>query len=328
MSTKSLKVIVTRRLPESVEARLTALFNTTLNTDDTLFTRADLEAAMQTADVLVSTLNDSIDAKLLAKAGKQLKLIANYGSGFDHIDVKAAQKRKIAVSNTPSGPAADTADMAMALILAVTRRFKEGSAVMSSGDWSGWSPSDFLGTRVQGKKLGILGMGRVGTELARRARAFGMDIHYHNRNKVHPATEKELNATYWDSLKLMLTDIDVLSVSCPYNSKTAKILNKQSLALMKPDAFLINTARGELIDEDVLADMLKNGKLAGAGLDVLERGHEINPALRDLNNLMLLPHMGSATKEARQEMGEKLVYNIKMMEDGHRPPNLILPNMV
>ncbi|GHA50278.1 D-glycerate dehydrogenase [Amylibacter ulvae] len=328
MSTKSLKVIVTRRLPESVEARLTALFNTTLNATDTLFTRSDLETAMQSADVLVSTLNDSIDAKLLAKAGNQLKLIANYGSGFDHIDVKAAQKRKIAVTNTPSGPASDTADMAMALILAVTRRFKEGSAVMSSGDWTGWSPSDFLGTRVQGKKLGILGMGRVGTELAKRARAFGMDIHYHNRKRVHPATEKELNATYWDSLKLMLTDVDVLSVNCPFNSKTAKILNKRSLALMKPDAFLINTARGELIDEDVLADMLKNGKLAGAGLDVLERGHEINPALRDLNNLMLLPHMGSATKEARQEMGEKLVYNIKMMEDGHRPPNLILPNMV
>ena len=328
MPTKSVKLIVTRRLHETVEDRLTTLFDATLNTDDHPFSQDDLIEAMKTADVIVPSLNDQITAKMLAQAGPQLKLIANYGSGFDHIDVKAAKKRGIAVSNTPGGPASDTADMAIALILTVMRRFKEGSAVMTSGDWAGWSPSEFLGARVQGKKLGILGMGRVGTELARRARAFGMEIHYHNRKPVHEVTAAELGATYWDSLKLMLTDIDILSVNCPYNKSTAKILNKTALGLLKPTAYLINTARGELIDEAVLAEMLRSGRLAGAGLDVLERGHGVNPILRDLDNVMLLPHMGSATQEARIEMGEKLVYNIKMFEDGHRPPNLILPSMI
>lgn len=328
MTSKNLSVVVTRRLPERVEARLAELFNATLNTDDTLFTRERLADAMKTADVLVTTLSDKIDSKLLANAGPNLKLIANYGFGYDHIDVKAAHKRKIAVSNSPSSNASDTADMAIALMLTVMRRFKEGSNVMTSGAWEGWSPSAFLGTRVGGKKLGIIGMGRVGTEIARRAKAFKMDVHYHNRKRVHEGIETEVGATYWDSLKLMLAEVDILSINCPYNKSTHHLLNKHSMGLLKPEAVIINTARGGIIDEDSLISLLKAGKIAGAGLDVLEHGTEINADFRDLPNVMLLPHMGSATEEARIEMGEKVIFNIKMMEDGHRPPNLVIPSML
>lgn len=328
MKSKKMTVVVTRRLPAMVEARLSELFDVQLNESDVPFTRDQLVAALKTADVLVSTLNDRIDAKLLKEAGPNLKLIANYGSGFDHIDVKAAHKRKIAVANSPFATIADTADMAIALLLAVARRFKEGANLMSSGDWAGWSPSALLGQSVGGKKLGILGLGRVGTETARRAKAFGLDIHYHSRNEVHPAIAEELNATYWPSLKVMLAEIDILSVSCPYTKATHHLLNRNTLGLLKPSAIIINTARGGIIDEAALADLLDQGKLAGAGLDVLEHGQDINPVLRAAPNVMLLPHMASATKEARQAMGETVIYNIKMMEDGHRPPNLILPNMV
>lgn len=328
MTTGKLSVVVTRRLPEAVETRLKELFNVELNEDDLPFTRERLVDAMQRADVLVPTLNDTIDARALAQAGEKLRLIANYGAGFDHIDVQTARQRGILVSNTGGVLTDDTADMAMALILTVMRRFREGSNVMQSGDWQGWSPSAYLGSRVGGKRLGILGMGRIGAAVARRARAFGLQIHYHNRKKVHPTTEAELEATYWESLDQMLSRVDILSINCPHTPSTFHLLNARRLKLMKPTAFVVNTSRGEVIDENAFTRMLRAGELAGAGLDVFEKGEEINPRLRGLDNVMLLPHMGSATNEGRLEMGEKVIINIKTFADGHRPPDQVVPAMM
>lgn len=328
MTTGKLSVVVTRRLPEAVETRLKELFNVELNEDDVPFTRERLVDAMQRADVLVPTLNDTIDARALAQAGEKLRLIANYGAGFDHIDVQTARQRGILVSNTGGVLTDDTADMAMALILTVMRRFREGSNVMQSGDWQGWSPSAYLGSRVGGKRLGILGMGRIGAAVARRARAFGLQIHYHNRKKVHPTTEAELEATYWESLDQMLSRVDILSINCPHTPSTFHLLNARRLKLMKPTAFVVNTSRGEVIDENAFTRMLRAGELAGAGLDVFEKGEEINPRLRGLDNVMLLPHMGSATNEGRLEMGEKVIINIKTFADGHRPPDQVVPAMM
>ncbi|MBZ0128666.1 MAG: D-glycerate dehydrogenase [Rhodobacteraceae bacterium] len=323
-----LSVVVTRRLPEAVETRLKELFNVELNESDVPFSREQLVAAMQRADVLVPTLNDEIDQRVLAQAGEKLRLIANYGAGFDHIDVQTARQRGILVSNTPGVLTDDTADTTMALILMTMRRFKEGSNVMQSGDWNGWSPSAFLGARVGGKRLGILGMGRIGQAVARRARPFGLQIHYHNRKKVHPAIEDELEATYWESLDQMLSRIDILSINCPHTPSTFHLLNARRLKLMKPSAFVVNTSRGEVIDENAFTRMLRAGDLAGAGLDVFERGNVVNPRLRGLDNVMLLPHMGSATHEGRLEMGEKVIINIKTFADGHRPPDQVVPAML
>lgn len=328
MSLRKLSVVVTRRLPQAVETRLGELFDVTLNETDTPMSRDQLMAAMRTADVLVPTLNDTIDAGMLAAAGENMRLIANYGSGVDHIDVATARQRGIMVCNTPGVLADDTADMTMALILATMRRFKEGSSHMQSGEWQGWSPSAFLGARLGGKKLGILGMGQVGSGVAKRAAAFGMDVHYHNRNQVHPETEKSLNATYWKSLDQMLANMDVVSINCPHTPSTFHLLNARRLKLMKPSAFIINTSRGEVVDENALTRMLRAGELAGAGLDVFEHGNEINPRLRGLDNVMLLPHMASATEEARVEMGEKVIINIKTFADHHRPPDRIVPSML
>ncbi|NOX41231.1 MAG: D-glycerate dehydrogenase [Alphaproteobacteria bacterium] len=323
-----LNVIVTRRLPGAVENRLKELFSVELNRTDTPFSREQLTEAMARADILVPTLNDTIDASLLSQAGPNLRLIANYGSGFDHIDVQTARQRGILVSNTPGVLTDDTADMTMTLILTVMRRFKEGANLMQSGDWQGWSPSALLGARVGGKRLGILGMGRIGGAVARRAHSFGMQIHYHNRKRIHVDTETSLDATYWESLDQMLARVDVLSINCPHTPSTFHLLNARRLRLMKPTAFVVNTSRGEVIDENAFTRMLRAGKLAGAGLDVFEKGHEINPRLRGLDNVMLLPHMGSATQEGRLEMGEKVIINIKTFADGHRPPDQIVPSML
>jgi len=323
-----LTVVVTRRLPEAVETRLKELFDVELNTSDTPFSRAELVSAMQRADVLVPTLNDHIDAGALAQSGERLRLIANYGAGVDHIDVQTARQRGILVSNTPGVLTDDTADMTMALILTVMRRFKEGSNIMQSGQWDGWAPSALLGQRVGGKRLGILGMGRIGQAVARRAKPFGLQIHYHNRKKVHAAIETELEATYWESLDQMLSRVDILSINCPHTPSTFHLLNARRLKLMKPSAFVVNTSRGEVIDENAFTRMLRAGELAGAGLDVFEHGTEVNPRLRGLDNVMLLPHMGSATEEGRLEMGEKVLINIKTFADGHRPPDQVVPAML
>ncbi|WP_323040434.1 D-glycerate dehydrogenase [Gemmobacter sp.] len=328
MPAKRLSVVVTRRLPEAVETRMTELFDVTLRDPDTRMSRDELAAAMRAADVLVPCVTDQIDANLLAQAGDKLRLIANYGAGVDHIDVATARQRGILVSNTPGVLSDDTADMAMALILGVLRKVPQGMAEMASGNWQGWSPMANLGHRVGGRRLGILGMGRTGLAVARRARAFGMQIHYHNRRRLRPEVEAEVEATYWESLDQMLARVDVLSINCPHTPSTFHLLNSRRLRLMKPTAVIVNTSRGEVIDENALVRALKGGEIAGAGLDVYEHGTEINPALRELPGVVLLPHMGSATTEGRVEMGEKVILNIKTFADGHRPPDQVVPGML
>ncbi len=328
MPAQSLKVVVTRRLPEPVEARMGELFETELRQDDAPMSREELAEAMRRADVLVPTITDRIDQALLARAGDRLKLIANYGAGVDHIDIQTARQRGILVSNTPGTVTEDTADMTMALILATTRRIPEGLALMQSGRWQGWAPTAMLGGRLAGRRLGILGMGRIGQAVARRAAAFGMQVHYHQRHRLRSETEQELAATWWESLDQMVARMDILSINCPHTPSTFHLMNARRLKLMKPTAVIVNTSRGEVIDENALTRMLRAGEIAGAGLDVFEHGSEVNPRLRELKNVVLLPHMGSATLEGRLEMGEKVIINIKTFEDGHRPPDLVVPGVL
>jgi glyoxylate reductase len=328
MPTKKPLVIVTRKLPEQVETRMRELFDARLNLDDTPMTAAQLAEAMTSADVLVPTITDHIDAGLIAKAGPNLKLIANFGAGVDNIDVQAATNRGILVTNTPGVLTEDTADMTMALILAVPRRLVEGVAALEEDRFRGWSPNWMLGNRLQGKRLGIVGMGRIGQAVARRARAFGLQIHYHNRKQVGPDIEQELEATYWDSLDQMLARMDIVSVNCPHTPATYHLLSARRLKLMKPSAYIVNTARGEVIDENVLALMLEKGELSGAGLDVFENEPAVNPKLLKARNVVLLPHMGSATIEGRIDMGEKVIVNIRSLVDGHKPPDRVIPAML
>ena len=328
MSGQKLSVVVTRRLPEAVETRMSELFDVDLREDDRPMSRSDLVAAMNRADILVPCVTDQIDAGLLGQAGDKLKLIANYGAGVDHIDVHTARQRGILVSNTPGVVTEDTADMTLALILAVTRRIPEGLAVMQAGKWDGWSPTALMGGRIGGKRLGILGMGRIGQAVARRAAAFGMQVPYHNRRRLHEDIETELEATYWESLDQMIARVDILSINCPHTPSTFHLMNARRLKLMKPSAVIVNTSRGEVIDENALTRMLRSGDISGAGLDVFEHGKDVNPRLRELENVVLLPHMGSATVEGRVEMGEKVIINIKTFADGHRPPDLVVPNML
>ena len=289
--------------------------------------RDELAAAASGVDVLVPTITDDIDQAVLSASDGRLKLIANYGAGIDHIDMAAAHRLGILVCNTPGVLTEDTADMVLCLILAVSRRLREGLKVMQSGHWTGWSPTALRGSRVGGKRLGILGMGRIGTAVAKRAKAFGMQIHYHNRNRVDGRIEAELEATYWESLDQMASRMDIVSVNCPHTPSTFHLINDRRLKLMKSDAIIVNTSRGEVIDQNALTRALRSGAIAGAGLDVLERGLEINPRLRDLENVVLLPHMGSATIEAREEMGQKVLLNIQTYADEHQPPDLVVPGL-
>jgi glyoxylate reductase len=323
-------VVVTRRLPEPVETRMRELFQTRLNIDDRPMSEVELVEAMKTADVLVPTVTDRIDAKMIGEAGEKLKLIANFGNGVDNIDVDAAVKRGIFVTNTPGVLTEDTADMTMALILSVPRRLAEGAAVLREGrKWDGWSPTWMLGHRIGGRRLGILGMGRIGTAVARRARPFGLSIHYHNRRPVESRVEEELEATYWDNLDQMLARIDILSVNCPATPATFHLLSARRLKLMRPGAVIVNTARGTIIDEAALISALEEGVLAGAGLDVFEHEPAVDPRLLKLaqeGRVVLLPHMGSATLEGRVDMGETVIINIRTWMDGHKPPNRVLPS--
>jgi glyoxylate reductase len=325
---KKLLVVVTRKLPDSVETRMRELFEVELKLDDRPMTQAELVKAAQRADVLVPTVTDEIDAKLIDQAGEGLKLIANFGNGVDNIDVPAAHKRGITVTNTPGVLTEDTADMTMALILAVPRRLAEGLEILEHGKWQGWSPTWMLGHRIWGKRLGIIGMGRIGTAVARRAKAFGMSIHYHNRRRVAARIEEELDATYWESLDQMLARMDIISVNCPHTPATYHLLSARRLKLMKKDAIIVNTSRGEVIDENALARMLEANELGGAGLDVFEHEPAVNPRLLRSNKAVLLPHMGSATLEGRIDMGEKVIINIKTWVDGHNPPDRVLPSML
>ncbi|HAY90913.1 MAG TPA: D-glycerate dehydrogenase [Rhodobacteraceae bacterium] len=328
MSGNRTKVVLTRRLPEPVETRLKELFDVTLRDHDTPMSRAELVDAVKTCDVLVPTITDKIDAGLLGQAGENLKLIANFGAGIDHIDVETARQRGILVSNTPDVVTEDTADMAMALLMAVVRKIPQGLQAMQSGEWTGWSPTAYLGGRLGGRRLGILGMGRIGQAVARRASAFGMQIHYHNRRRLRPEIEDTLGATYWESLDQMVARMDILTINCPHTPSTFHLMNARRLRLLKPSAVIVNTSRGEVIDENALTRMLRANELAGAGLDVYEHGTDINPRLRELENVVLLPHMGSATLEGRIEMGEKVIINIKTYADGHRPPDMVVPSML
>ena len=328
MSGNRTKVVLTRRLPEPVETRLKELFDVTLRDHDTPMSRAELVDAVKTCDVLVPTITDKIDAGLLGQAGENLKLIANFGAGIDHIDVETARQRGILVSNTPDVVTEDTADMAMALLMAVVRKIPQGLQAMQSGEWTGWSPTAYLGGRLGGRRLGILGMGRIGQAVARRASAFGMQIHYHNRRRLRPEIEDTLGATYWESLDQMVARMDILSINCPHTPSTFHLMNARRLRLLKPSAVIVNTSRGEVIDENALTRMLRANELAGAGLDVYEHGTDINPRMRELENVVLLPHMGSATLEGRIEMGEKVIINIKTYADGHRPPDMVVPSML
>ena len=331
MGKKKPLVIVTRKLPDVVETRMRELFDARLNEDDRPMSQADLVAALQTADVLVPTITDRIDAAVIAQAGPDLRLIANFGTGVDHIDVEAASARNITVTNTLGVLTEDTADMTMALMLAVPRRLVEGAKVAASGSWPGWSPTWMLGNRIAGKRLGIIGMGRIGQAVARRAKAFGMSIHYHNRRRLSATVEDGLEATYWESLDQMLARMDVVSVHCPRTPATYHLLSARRLKLMRPGAYLVNTARGEIVDEATLIKLIESGAIAGAGLDVFEHEPAINPKLRklaDAGKVVLLPHMGSATLEGRIDMGEKVIVNIRNFMDGHRPPDRVLPTAV
>jgi glyoxylate reductase len=328
MPTSKPLVIVTRKLPDAVETRMRELFDTRLNVSDAAMTQAQLIEAVQQADVLVPTVTDRIDSKVLARAGERLKLIANFGAGVDNIDVETARSRNITVTNTPGVLSEDTADITMALILAVPRRIVEGAGLIAKGEFKGWSPTWMLGQRLTGKRLGIVGMGRIGQAVARRAKAFGLQIHYHNRKPVPKQVEEQFEATYWESLDQMLARMDIVSVNCPHTPGTYHLLSARRLKLMKPTAYIVNTARGEIIDENAMARMLEAGELAGAGLDVYENEPAVNPKLIKAKNVTLLPHMGSSTIEGRIDMGEKVIINIKTFVDGHRPPDRVLPSML
>src|SRR5262245_50873986 len=329
MSKRKPLVIVTRKLPDVVETRMRELFNTKLNPEDRPLTQADLSSAAREAEVLVPTVTDRIDKAVIMQAGEQLKLIANFGTGVDNIDVETALARGITVTNTPGVLTEDTADMTMALILAVARRIIEGAQVIGpDNSWQGWSPTWMLGHRIFGKRLGIIGMGRIGQAVARRGKAFGLQIHYHNRKPVHASIEEQLEATYWESLDQMLARIDIVSVNCPHTPGTYHLLSARRLKLLKPHAIIVNTARGEIIDENALARMLEADELGGVGLDVFEHEPAVNPRLLKSKRSVLLPHMGSATLEGRIDMGEKVIINIKTWVDGHKPPDRVLPAML
>jgi glyoxylate reductase len=325
-------VVVTRKLPNTVETRMRELFDVRLNVNDKPMSPADLAEVAKIADVMVPTVTDQIDRSVLSHSGERLKLIANFGNGVDHIDVATALQRGITVTNTPGVLTEDTADMTMALILAVPRRLAEGAQVLiGEREWTGWSPTWMLGHRIWGKRLGIVGMGRIGQAVARRANAFGLQIHYHNRRRVAPRIEEELHATYWESLDQMLVRMDIISINCPHTPATYHLLSARRLKLIRPEAYIVNTARGEVIDENALARLIESDEIAGAGLDVFEHEPAVSPKLVKLaraSKVVLLPHLGSATLEGRVDMGEKVIVNIKTFMDGHRPPDRVLPSML
>jgi glyoxylate reductase len=320
-------VIVTRKLPDLIETRMMELFDCRLNLDDHPFGREELAQAMKTAEILVPTVTDELSAALIAEAGPQLKLIASFGTGVNNIALDAAKNKGITVTNTPGVLTEDTADMTLALILAVARRLGEGERLVRAGRWQGWAPTAMLGMRLTGKRLGIVGMGRIGTAVAKRARAFGLSIHYHNRRRLDPALEAEVDATYWESLDQMLGHMDVVSINCPHTPATYHLISARRLRLMKPHAIVVNTSRGQVIEEEALARALYAREIAGAGLDVYEREPEIHPRLLELDNVVLLPHMGSSTHDGRFDMGERVIVNIKTFVDGHTPPDKVVNTM-
>ena len=328
MSENTTKVIVTRRLPEIVEARMMELFDAKLNADDHPFSSEELVAAVDDADILVPTVTDKIDKKVLDSTKRRIKMIANFGAGVDHIDLEYAEKNGLIVTNTPGVLTEDTADMVMALLLSVPRKLINGERLIRSGDWQGWSPTHMMGSRIWGKRLGIIGMGRIGQAVARRANGFGLNIHYHNRNRLPEVIEKSLKATFWEDIDQMLPKMDIISINCPSTPETYHLLSLKRLLSLQSHAYIVNTSRGKVIDEDALAKLLKEGKIAGAGLDVFEREPAVSDSLLDAPNTVLLPHMGSSTVEARNAMGEKVIINIQTFIDGHKPPDRVLSTIL
>ena len=321
-------VILTRKLPDSVETRMRELFNAELNQTDVPLSREELKQAVARAHVLVPTVTDRIDEEIISAAGPQLKLIASFGTGVDHIDLKAARKAGIIVTNTPGVLTEDTADVVMSLILSVPRRLAEGDALVRSGEWNGWATTGMLGHRINGKRLGIIGLGRIGQAVARRARGFGMSIHYHNRHPVHPEIEQELEATYWQDIDQMISRMDIISINCPYTPETHHLLSRDRLSKMPNHSYLVNAARGGVVDETALTELLAQGQIAGAGLDVYENEPDITSALMAMPNVVLLPHIGSATIEGRLSMGDKVIINIRTYIDGHSPPDRVIDGMI
>lgn len=318
------RVIVTRELADAIHDRMGELFEVVPNLTDRAFTRDDLITAMADCDVLVPTVTDQIDAEMIASAPERLKLIASFGAGVDHIDLAAARARKILVTNTPGVFTEDTADMTMALILSVPRRLAEGEKLMRSGKWEGWKPSGMLGHCIGGKKLGIIGMGRIGQAVARRASGFGLSIVYHNRRQLPPAVEESFNASYVADLDELIQTCDIITIHCPHTPETHELINAERIAMMKSSTYLINTARGDLIDENALIEALQQEKISGAGLDVYAQEPTVDERLLALKNVVLLPHMGSATFEGREASGERVIANIRVWADGHRPPDQVL----
>ena len=317
-------VVVTRKLPDLVETRMMELFDSALNADDRPLTGDEIIAACAQADVLVPTVTDKITGELIDALPDRLKLIANFGVGVNHIDLAACEAHGVTITNTPGVLTEDTADMTLALLLAAPRRLMEGDRLVRSGGWTGWTPTFMIGDRIAGKRRGIIGMGRIGQAVARRARGFNMSIHYHNRNRVHADVEAELEATWWQDLDQMMAHMDYISVNCPLNTETHHLLSEKRLRLLQPHAFVVNTARGEIIDEAALARLLAEGAIAGAALDVYEREPDVGPGLMKLDNVVLAPHLGSATREGRIAMGEKVMINIRAFADGHTPPDRVI----
>ena len=324
MLKKKPKVFITRRLPKKIETRMMELFDTTLNDTDLLLKEDELISVFKKYEIIVPSIADNISKRVIENAGLQLRLIANFGAGVDHIDIEEAKEKNLIVTNTPGYLADDTADLVMSLLLALPRRLYEGSRVVANGSWNGWSPTSLLGNRIYGKRLGIIGMGRIGRAVAHRAKAFGISIHYHNRKRLPSLMEEEYDATYWKNLDEMIPRMDIISINCPLTSATKGLLSSQRLKLMTKDSYLINSSRSEIVDEKALAYMLKEKKIAGAGLDVFSRRKDDTSQLLELSNTILIPHMGSATIEGRIEMGEKVIVNIKTYIDGHNPPNRII----
>ena len=324
MLRKKPKVFITRRLPKKIETRMMELFDATLNDTDLLLKEDELISVFKKYEIIVPSIADNISKRVIQNAGLQLRLIANFGAGVDHIDIEEAKEKNLIVTNTPGYLADDTADLVMSLLLALPRRLYEGSRVVANGSWNGWSPTSLLGNRIYGKRLGIIGMGRIGRAVAHRAKAFGISIHYHNRKRLPSLMEEEYDATYWKNLDEMLPRMDIISVNCPLTTATKGLLSSQRLKLMTKDSYLINSSRSEIVDEKALAYMLKEKKIAGAGLDVFSRRKDDTSQLLELSNTILIPHMGSATIEGRIEMGEKVIVNIKTYIDGHNPPNRII----
>ena len=328
MSENTTRVIVTRRLPEIVEARMMELFDTKLNADDHPFSSEELVNAVDEADILVPTVTDKIDKRILDSAKRRIKMIASFGAGVDHIDLEYAEKNGLIVTNTPGVLTEDTADMVMALLLSVPRKLIDGERLIRSGEWQGWSPTHMMGSRIWGKRLGIIGMGRIGQAVARRANGFGLNIHYHNRNRLPEVIEKSLKATFWEDIDQMLPKMDIISINCPSTPETYHLLSLKRLLSLQSHAYIVNTSRGKVIDEDALAKLLKEKEIAGAGLDVFEREPAVSASLLDAPNTVLLPHMGSSTVEARNAMGEKVIINIQTFIDGHKPPDRVLSTIL